>query len=92
MRAVLLLIAVACAAPACRTTVSEPPPGCVVNYNGAVDLAAQFLAAQSLDWGDPTQSSFDGTRFRLVYETPAGETQRSVLVDCLTGKVDIFVP
>lgn len=80
------------AIPSCRSVASVPTLRCLVRSTDAVELANDFLTARSLEWGTPTQISFDGTRFRLVYETPAGQAERSLLVDCRTTEVQFFGP
>lgn len=92
MRLALTLLMASCVTTACRSTTFDTPEGCRVNSNSAIVLADEFLTGQSLSWGDPTRITFDGTRFRLIYATPVGEPERSVLVDCVTGTVQIFVP
>ena len=92
MRLVWTVLLAVCTATACRSMTFGPPPGCIVSSANAIELADAFLAERSLDWGEPTQLSFDGTRFRLVYETPQGQPERSLLVDCQTAEVQFFVP
>lgn len=92
MRLAWVLALAVCTFSACRSVTYGPPPGCIVSSADAIDLGEEFLNGQSLDWGEPTQLSFDGRRFRLVYETPAGQPERSLVVDCQTADVQFFVP
>ncbi len=72
---------------ACSTLTLEPPEGCRFNSDAATQLAGTFLEQLGVAWGDPIRISFDGVDYRLVYETPQGEDQRAVLVNCITGAV-----
>jgi hypothetical protein len=92
MRLAWTLVLAACAVTACRSVTYGPPPGCIVSSADAITLGDEFLAGQSLDWGDAKQVSFDGRRFLVTYETPAGQAERALLVDCQTAGVQFFVP
>lgn len=92
MRLAWTLMLAACAVTACRTVTYGPPAGCIVSSADAIALGDEFLAGQSLDWGEAKQVSFDGRRFLVMYETPAGQDERALLVDCQTAEVGFYVP
>jgi len=89
MKRTLRILLVVTMLAACRETTFEVPPGCRVSSQQAADLAAPVLEQMGLDWGDPISISFNGSSFRLVYQTPSGQPQRAVIVDCTTGQVTV---
>jgi len=72
---------------ACASATFSPPEGCRIGSEDATQLAEAFLQENGVNWGDPIQISFDGDSFRLLYETPEGAEQRSLIVDCNTGTI-----
>lgn len=68
----------------------RPPEGCQITETRAKELAANFLEAADVDWGEPEKVTHSDTTFYFTYETPGNEIAllgpRMVLVDCVTGK------
>lgn len=90
MRRLVPVLAAALILPlsSCADGVVAPPPGCKFSSQNAWTLGEEYQQGLGVSWGDPIQTSFDGTRFRLLYETPTGEDERALIVDCVTGDVE----
>lgn len=87
MRYLGVLLATSLITTACASATFGPPEGCRLGSEDATTLAQAFLEENGVDWGDPVRISFDGDSFKLVYETPQGSDERSLIVDCNTGTI-----
>ncbi len=87
MRDLGVLLVACLISTACASATFAPPEGCRLGSEDAASLAQAFLEENGVNWGDPVDISFDGDSFRLVYETPQGSDQRSLIVDCNTGTI-----